>query len=71
MFTKELGFEITTQCPLKCEHCIVASGPWRRERATEELEHWLFDDGVDLAGLETVVATGGEPFLYPRSLLSG
>ncbi|WP_445487864.1 radical SAM protein [Rhodopseudomonas sp. RCAM05734] len=67
-FTRELGFEITTRCPLECAHCIVDSGPWRRERASDELEQWL-NDGAGLAGLDTVVATGGEPFLYPKALV--
>lgn len=67
IFSKELGFEITTQCPLECAHCIVESGPKRNERAIDMIPQWV-GDGADLDGLEAVVATGGEPFLYPQAL---
>lgn len=66
MFTRELGFEITTRCPLRCTHCIVDSGPSRKEEAVSRIGIWLGDGGLN--GVDVLVATGGEPFLYPRAL---
>ena len=67
LFTRELGFEITTRCPLSCAHCIVESSPRRKEVAASALQDWVAD-AMAFAQLDTVVATGGEPFLYPDTL---
>lgn len=65
--SEELGFEITTRCPLKCAHCIVDSGPQRHEHVSiDSLKHWLSDTALN--SLDTLVATGGEPFLFPKAL---
>jgi hypothetical protein len=55
--------QVTAQCPLRCAHCIVESGPERREQLNHADLLSLLEDIRDDGRTSLVVLTGGEPFL--------
>jgi hypothetical protein len=67
-FKQGIIFQLTLRCPLSCAHCIVESGPHRKEEVkTEQAVKWL--EAIGRYGKVKMVAlTGGEPFLNRERL---
>lgn len=60
--TREIHWEVTNQCNLRCKHCLPASGPARdRELTSDEALAAL--ESFQAAGVSRVNFTGGEPFI--------
>lgn len=58
---REVHWEVTNRCNLRCKHCLPASGPARdRELTTDEALAAL--ESFRTAGVSSVNFTGGEPF---------
>lgn len=58
---REIHWEVTNKCNLRCKHCLPMSGPARpRELTTEEAMAAL--ETFRAAGAVKVFFTGGEPF---------
>src|SRR5688572_27338707 len=53
---------ITLRCPLQCAHCVVDSGPQRKESLDLELLLTIIDDAASL-GVRCIGFTGGDPFV--------
>lgn len=62
-YFEEIGFLITLRCPITCSHCIFKSGPTRKEEMEKDyLFKWIRDVAI-FSHHETIVLSGGEPFL--------
>jgi pyruvate-formate lyase-activating enzyme len=71
--SRHLAFSLTRACPLRCEHCLIATvSPRDQARVTLSIEQARrFADEMSAladAGVERVSFTGGEPLLAPRQL---
>ncbi|MCL2498331.1 MAG: radical SAM protein [Symbiobacteriaceae bacterium] len=70
-----LSFSITLDCPSRCAHCIVSSGP-EAQATTISLEtarrYASQMPALSQAGIKRICLTGGEPFVAPQvvSILS-
>ncbi len=61
MTLREIHWEVTNGCNLRCKHCLPMSGkPRANELSKEEALRVL--DGFAAAGVSKVYFTGGEPF---------
>lgn len=61
MTLREIHWEVTNGCNLRCKHCLPMSGkPRANELSTEEALGVL--DGFAAAGVSRIYFTGGEPF---------
>ena len=60
---RELWFHTNDACNLHCAHCLVSSGPEGGKGLPLETLRSTVDQAVAL-GLERVLLTGGEPFLF-------
>jgi hypothetical protein len=58
-----LVLHTTEHCNARCPHCIVWSGPERRERLDPGVARAALQGAVQVEGLERVVFSGGESFL--------
>lgn len=69
-FLRNVGLIVTYRCQVTCPHCILQSGPRRKERVqTEEALDWIAQLAHYRGGMVWVLAlTGGEPF-YDLDLL--
>ncbi|MCL6451396.1 MAG: radical SAM protein, partial [Acetobacteraceae bacterium] len=63
-----IGLLVTLRCPITCRHCMFECGPHRTEVIDWGLAHRVIEDSARYRLYERVVATGGEPFLYPGEL---
>jgi organic radical activating enzyme len=63
-FLRNVGLIVTYQCQVTCPHCILQSGPQRKERVRrEEALDWIGQLAAYRDGMVWVLAlTGGEPF---------
>lgn len=61
MTLREIHWEITNACNLRCKHCLPMSGkPRTKELSTEEALRALHDFAA--TGISKIYFTGGEPF---------
>lgn len=61
MSLREIHWEVTNQCNLRCKHCLLSSGSVRdKELTTSEAMAAL--ESLQVAGVLQVNFTGGEPF---------
>ena len=61
MTLREIHWEVTNECNLRCKHCLPMSGkPRVNELSVEEALRAL--DGFAAAGVSRLYFTGGEPF---------
>lgn len=60
-FPRDVIFEITHRCNLRCRHCNVVPEPRRKELSTKEVK--LVLDQLVEAGCLHVTLTGGEPMI--------
>src|SRR3990167_9451132 len=58
---REIHWEVTNKCNLRCKHCLPMSGPVRPDELTTEEAMAALDTFRD-AGASKVFFTGGEPF---------
>jgi len=58
---REIHWEVTNKCNLRCKHCLPMSGPVRPDELTTEEAMAALDTFRD-AGASHVFFTGGEPF---------
>ena len=58
---REIHWEVTNKCNLRCKHCLPMSGPMRPDELTTEEAITALDTFRD-AGASKVFFTGGEPF---------
>src|SRR3989344_4489249 len=58
---REIHWEVTNKCNLRCKHCLPMSGPARPDELTTEEALATLDTFRD-AGASQVFFTGGEPF---------
>lgn len=67
---KEIHWEITNRCNLKCCHCLLDAGKSSANELTLD-EAMGAVDKLYNAGVDSIAFTGGEPFCYPnfKSLL--
>ena len=64
---RELIIHTTYRCPLTCSHCCFHSGP--SVEHSPDYERWLaLINAIRLPSIESVVFTGGEPFLLGGKL---
>lgn len=63
-----LVLHYTESCNAKCAHCVVESGPERREQLPAATARAAIDAAV-AAGLPLVVFSGGESLMYREGLL--
>ena len=61
MLLREIHWEVTNKCNLRCKHCLPMSGPARPDELTTEEATVALDTFRD-AGASWVFFTGGEPF---------
>lgn len=54
-------FEITKQCPLKCQHCFNNSGEVKKDEMTTDQIKKVIDKLTGI-GIQKLMFTGGEPF---------
>lgn len=65
-----VNFRFTYHCNIACRHCYNSSGPGRKA------ERIALDRMVEIvaqmpeAGLDRLIITGGEPFLYPNDVFA-
>lgn len=67
--TNVLVFNVTRQCPLRCDFCCYGCHPKREERMTLELALDLVAQAADLGVFSAAGFTGGEPMLWLDELL--
>ena len=60
-FPRNIIFEVTHRCNLRCRHCCVVPEPGKKELSTQEVRS-VFDQLVE-AGCLHVTLTGGEPLM--------
>ena len=58
---REIHWEVTNKCNLRCKHCLPMSGPARDNELTIE-EAMTALETFRAAGASKVYFTGGEPF---------
>ncbi len=67
-FAKTIGIQLTLNCPFKCDHCMVNSGPERHEEIpTEKALDWISEIGKNKS-IGLISITGGEPFVDLKKL---
>lgn len=68
MTLREIHWEVTNGCNLRCKHCLPMSGkPRANELSTEEALRAL--EGFAATGVSKVYFTGGEPFSHADFLV--
>lgn len=61
-------FLLSYGCNAACAHCFVWGNPKNRQvMSSTDIRHFL--DEAQLAGITSVALEGGEPFLFPETLL--
>jgi radical SAM protein with 4Fe4S-binding SPASM domain len=60
-FPRNIIFEVTHRCNLRCRHCYVVPGSGKEELSTSEVRT-VFDQLVEAGGLHATL-TGGEPLM--------
>ncbi|BDR54858.1 hypothetical protein KIMH_09690 [Bombiscardovia apis] len=68
-FVYELAIATTDECPIRCAHCLMKSGPERKERLTSSEIIEYIDFVRSSNPLKVVVFTGGESTLLGDELL--
>lgn len=61
---QELVIELTSRCPMSCQHCSSDSGPERCESLTSEAVTKLLGEAAGL-GVRQICFGGGEPVIAP------
>src|SRR3989339_1878793 len=59
---REIHWEITNKCNLRCKHCLPMSGSARPDELTNE-EAFVAMETFRAAGASKIFFTGGEPFI--------
>lgn len=67
--TNVLVFNVTMQCPLRCDFCCYGCHPKREERMALDLALSLVDQAAELGVFSAAGFTGGEPMLWFDELL--
>lgn len=67
MFKLRPQMLITYRCNLKCPHCEVSCGPYRKEKLSLRVIK-KFLEGITNRGATEVGISGGEPFCYTKGL---
>ena len=67
---RETAIATTDQCNIKCEHCLMMSGPSRKEKLSYLSMKRFIDSLRAKSKLNTVVFTGGESTLLGEDLFS-
>jgi len=65
MASSHIGFSLTTNCPLRCRHCIMDASPDRASNTLSAKDAAHFADQMGSlysAGIRSISLTGGEPF---------
>lgn len=62
MTRREIHWEVTNKCNLRCKHCLLASG-FARDRELTPSEALAALESFQAAGVSRVNFTGGEPFI--------
>lgn len=61
---RELVFNITLQCPLKCAHCCFSSDMFQQGHLSLADVERAIEQGARIGTLEIVQFVGGDPFLH-------
>lgn len=61
LFDKQMGFILTKQCPVHCEHCYSDCRPSAPIGNNKDIYGWLCQASM-IDKIKTFVLTGGEPF---------
>jgi len=66
---QELGIMYSRTCNIECRHCGIMSGPKNKEKMSFELAKSCIRQASEIGnGLDTVIFTGGEPFVHVADL---
>lgn len=57
-----VGLIVTRSCPIECGMCITSSGPSERDWMSWEMIEAILEQASDIASVNHVSVTGGEPF---------
>jgi len=63
-----IAFLYSYKCNFICRHCSVGAGPHHNEVLPVEYVEKALREASDIASIQLVVATGGEPTLFPKHL---
>lgn len=63
-----VNFRFTYHCNISCRHCYNSSGPSRKSERIALDRMLAIVAQMPEAGLNRLIITGGEPFLYPADL---
>jgi MoaA/NifB/PqqE/SkfB family radical SAM enzyme len=66
MNLKRLEFTLTTRCNSQCLHCQAEASPLKNEVMNVEDAYNYLSEAVAVSNLESFMAFGGEPMLYPE-----
>lgn len=61
-YSRHIGVQLTTHCPLRCGHCIISAHEQSTEDMTDDTAEILRLKMSDCPELEAFSITGGEPF---------
>lgn len=64
---QELKMEVTEACPLKCLHCSVNAGDFKKQNIDYGVVSSLIEEFAELGG-KALILTGGEPLCNPSLL---
>jgi MoaA/NifB/PqqE/SkfB family radical SAM enzyme len=64
---QELKMEVTEACPLKCWHCSVNAGDFKKRNIDYGVASSLIEEFAELGG-KALILTGGEPLCNPSLL---
>ncbi len=67
-FVTGIAFLYSYKCNFECRHCSVGAGPYYSEVLPLEYLGKALREATDIASIQVVVATGGEPTLFPKHL---
>jgi MoaA/NifB/PqqE/SkfB family radical SAM enzyme len=56
------------KCNFQCKHCSVSAGPQHSEILSMDYVEKTIKEASEIASIQVVVATGGEPTLFPSHL---
>lgn len=68
--TRTVNFRFTYHCNIACRHCYNSSGPSRKSERIPLDRMLAIVAQMPEAGLDRLIITGGEPFLYPGDLIA-
>lgn len=68
IFPTGLAFLFSYKCNFKCRHCSINADPSHKEVIDIDTVKKAIKEASDIASIQVLVATGGEPTLFPRHL---